>query len=247
MDIGYIQIDRRSPLPLYKQLEDSIVRAIGDGTLKAGDKLPTEDELAESLGLSRPVVRQAYGALVGAKLVVRERGRGSFVQPMRSGPLSNTLLGFSQETLLSGHIPATRVLALREGELPERLAHEVEDPFHSWFYLERVRFTDGVPSQHLKTWVPRDRFPDIESYDFEVSSLYSTLFELYGVRPDLARRTVRATGADAATARILNVPEGTPIAQMDNIVYDEDGVLMEVGLEDYLGDSCSFSFEVRND
>lgn len=139
------------------------------------------------------------------------------------------------------------MLALREGELPERLAREVEDPFHSWFYLERVRFTDGVPSQHLKTWVPRDRFPDIESYDFEVSSLYSTLFELYGVRPDLARRTVRATGADAATAQILNVPEGTPIAQMDNIVYDEDGVLMEVGLEDYLGDSCSFSFEVRND
>ena len=93
----YIQIDRTSPLPLYKQLEDSIVRAIGDGELEAGDKLPTEEELADQFGLSRPVVRQAYGALVGAKLVVRERGRGSFVKELKTGPLTNSLLGFSQE------------------------------------------------------------------------------------------------------------------------------------------------------
>lgn len=142
----YIQIDRTSPLPLYKQLEDSIVRAIGDGELKAGDKLPTEEELADQFGLSRPVVRQAYGALVGAKLVVRERGRGSFVKELKTGPLTNSLLGFSQETLLSGHIPVTKVLAFEKSRLPERLGQMVENPWDEWFYLERVRFTDGVPS-----------------------------------------------------------------------------------------------------
>ena len=62
MDVGYITIDRSLPVPLYKQLEDSIMRAIGAGDLKPGDKLPTEEEIAEDLGLSRPVVRQAYGA-----------------------------------------------------------------------------------------------------------------------------------------------------------------------------------------
>lgn len=245
MDTSYISIDRTSPLPLYKQLEDCIVSAIGEGVLKEGDKLPTEGDLERELGLSRPVVRQAYGALVGAQLVIRERGRGSFVRPLHPGSLANSLLGFSQETLLNGHIPITWVLAFRLTNLPESLANHVKAPQERWFFLERVRFTDGVPTSHLKTWVPADRFPDIGSYDFEVDSLYATLFKLYGVRPNLARRTVCATGAEEETARALEVPVGTPIARMENIVFDEQDELMEVGIEDYPGDSCSFSFEVH--
>lgn len=242
----YIQIDRTSPLPLYKQLEDSIVRAIGDGELKAGDKLPTEEELADQFGLSRPVVRQAYGALVGAKLVVRERGRGSFVKELKPGPLTNSLLGFSQETLLSGHIPVTKVLAFEKSRLPERLGQMVENPWDEWFYLERVRFTDGVPSSHLKTWVPVERFPGIGTYNFEIDSLYATLYKLYGVRPNLSRRTVWATAADERTANALQVEPGSPVSKLVNVVYDERDQLMEVGVEHYPADTYSFTFEVHD-
>lgn len=246
MASDYIHIDRTSPLPLYKQLEDSIVRAIGEGELKTGDKLPTEDELAESYGLSRPVVRQAYGALVGARLVSRERGRGSFVRSPGSIRPHSSLLGFAQETLLTGGTPVTRVLAFERMDLPEALARRAGTDAADWYYLERVRFTDDVASSHLRTWVPYSRFPSIGSYDFAIDSLYSTLFKLYGVRPNRARRTVWATGADEATAAAMGLAVGSPVMKMENIVYDEQDRLMEVGIEFYLPDVQSFTFEVHS-
>ena len=246
MDTGFIKIDRSSPLPLYKQLEDRIVKAIGEGVLKTGDKLPTEDELAEAFGLSRPVVRQAYGALVGARLVSRERGRGSFVRAPSSIRPHASLLGFSQETLLTGGIPVTRVLSFGRAELPENLSSCISSAFSDAFFLERVRFTNGTASSHLKTWVPYERFPGIGSYDFTIDSLYATLFKLYGVRPTRAVRTVWASAADARTAEAMELEPGSPVIRMLNIVYDEQDELMEVGIEFYLPDIQSFTFEVHS-
>jgi GntR family transcriptional regulator, transcriptional repressor for pyruvate dehydrogenase complex len=46
----------------------------------AGDRLPTENEIAQVFGVSRPVVRQALGRLQTDGLVVSRRGSGTFVQ-----------------------------------------------------------------------------------------------------------------------------------------------------------------------
>lgn len=53
-----------------------IEQRITDGTLRAGDRLPAERDLAELLGVSRNSVREALRALESMDLVVREPGRG---------------------------------------------------------------------------------------------------------------------------------------------------------------------------
>lgn len=67
--------------PKYQVLRNAIVGAISGGEWKPGMRLPTEAELAQLLPYSLGTVQKAYGELVRNGLVVRSRGRGSFVAP----------------------------------------------------------------------------------------------------------------------------------------------------------------------
>src|SRR5262245_52894363 len=67
--------------PKYQTLRAAIVGAISSGEWTPGDRLPTEAELAQTLPYSLGTIQKAYGELVKSGLVVRARGRGSFVAP----------------------------------------------------------------------------------------------------------------------------------------------------------------------
>jgi GntR family transcriptional repressor for pyruvate dehydrogenase complex len=64
-------------------LVDTVVARIREvieqGRLRAGDRLPTEAELSEQLGVSRTVVREAVSQLESLGLLSVQRGRGMFV------------------------------------------------------------------------------------------------------------------------------------------------------------------------
>ncbi len=66
---------------LVSDLVEAISREIAEGRLQAGDRLPTEAEMASSAGVSRTVVREAVAALKAAKLVHTRQGAGAFVLP----------------------------------------------------------------------------------------------------------------------------------------------------------------------
>jgi len=72
-------VEQSSDAPKYLVLRDAIIGAISSGDWTPGMRLPTEAELAQSLPYSLGTVQKAYGELVRNGLVVRSRGRGSFV------------------------------------------------------------------------------------------------------------------------------------------------------------------------
>lgn len=244
MDTSYISIDRTSAVPMYKQLEECISCAIGSGALKPGDKLPTEDELADAFGISRPVTRQAYSSLVSENLIVRERGRGSFVKARNYGSLASNILSFSQETILQGHVPTTRVLSFERGSLPDHVAEGRCPAGGDWFYLERTRYSDGVPAVYLETWIPAE-FDKLAGIDFNEHSLYASFLELYDVIPTEAHRSVWAENADSRDAELLSIEEGTALAILKSYVRDQSGRLIEVSIERYPGSNLRFDFEVH--
>src|SRR4029453_19596950 len=75
-------VGQSSDAPKYLVLRDAIIGAISSGDWTPGMRLPTEAELAQSLPYSLGTVQKAYGELVKTGLVVRARGRGSFVAPV---------------------------------------------------------------------------------------------------------------------------------------------------------------------
>ena len=64
---------------LYRRIADSVADAIESGQYKLGDRLPTERELAEQFGVSRPTLREAMIALEMLGMIEARHGLGIYV------------------------------------------------------------------------------------------------------------------------------------------------------------------------
>lgn len=72
--------------PAYIRLAEAIGRAIAQGALKPGERLPPHRDLAHSLGLGVGTVSKAYAEASARGLIYGHVGRGSFVNAPLSGP-----------------------------------------------------------------------------------------------------------------------------------------------------------------
>jgi DNA-binding FadR family transcriptional regulator len=81
-----IRLSARSGESSSAQVASQLRELISSGRLKEGDVLPSEDGLAEQLGVGRKIVRYAYGKLVEEGLLVRDFPRNKRVAGKRSRP-----------------------------------------------------------------------------------------------------------------------------------------------------------------
>lgn len=75
-------IDRQRPVPLYFQLKTLLLEEMTSGRYAPGDRLPTEQELCQRFAVSRTPVTRALSELAEEGVVLRHRGRGTFVNPL---------------------------------------------------------------------------------------------------------------------------------------------------------------------
>lgn len=118
---------------LSKQIAEQLREAIVSGQFKIGDRLPTEDELAQRYGVSRPSVREALKRLAAQNLVRARRGPtgGNFVVQPSYEDLAESLS--ASATLLVGMgaldieeiIEARRML--QSGCLKLAISHATEE------------------------------------------------------------------------------------------------------------------------
>ena len=72
-------IDKSSPIPVYYQLKNDLISKISEGVWKPGDCISSERELCDIYGVSRMTIRQAIGELVQEGILLRIKGKGTFV------------------------------------------------------------------------------------------------------------------------------------------------------------------------
>ncbi|WP_206830208.1 GntR family transcriptional regulator [Alicyclobacillus fructus] len=87
MSALWLQVDPRSPTPVYQQIVDGIKAAVAAGWLQPGDRLPSVRDLAVSLAINHNTVAKAYQELERSRVIEVVRGRGTFVaQPGQRPP-----------------------------------------------------------------------------------------------------------------------------------------------------------------
>jgi GntR family transcriptional regulator len=229
-----------SPQPLYLRVYRLIADEIASGSLGPGDRLPSERELTERLGVSRATVRRALGELATDGLVEASAGRGSFVS---TGPLvepPNALLSFTELGQRHGLQATARVLRLqkRPATIEEAERFGVA-PGADLVELERLRLLDAVPVAVDVTRFPLARVPHALTTDFETASLYDVL-EGAGFPPVRAAYTVEALPAPEREGALLGIQVGEPTLVAETAAYDPSDRLVELARTHYRADRYRF-------
>ena len=89
--------------PRYQQLKDLIITRISSGELGPNDRVPSENELVESMSVSRMTANRALRELTDEGYVERIAGRGTFVSDFRSHSHVLEVHNIADEIALRGH------------------------------------------------------------------------------------------------------------------------------------------------
>jgi len=94
-----IKIDSNLKNSIYKQIVDQVEHGARDGSLKAGEILPSMNVMAAKYGISRETVKKAYGVLVGKGIIEARHGKGFYVKDLSSGARTEVLVLFDKFSL----------------------------------------------------------------------------------------------------------------------------------------------------
>jgi GntR family transcriptional regulator len=201
-------------LPKYRQLLQLLRTRILSGELPPGVRLPTEDELMRTYGLSRGTVRRALEQLGAEGLVVTTQGSGSYVSARHPNSVPFRFA--------SGGEPAAQFRVLTREVVPaaievaERLALPLGEPV---IHFSRQRLVGSAVVAYSERYLPRSLCPDLLEQDLTVQSVHDILVahsELPLLRAVLEIEAQLLEDDDAAA---LAVAPRTPAIVITRLTY----------------------------
>ncbi|WP_404302578.1 histidine utilization repressor [Alicycliphilus denitrificans] len=194
---------------LYQQVKDHIARKIQDGSWKAGDRLPSENELVLQFGISRMTVNRALRELTEQGRIVRVAGVGSFVA---EGKPQSTLLqiaNLASEIRARGHDYRCQVLSVERVAASMEVAAALDlRTGESVFHALCVHLEDGVPVQLEDRYVNPRIVPDFIEQDF--AQLQPSEFLVRNVPYDQMEHVVDAVLPTREQAQLLEMEPTQP-------------------------------------
>lgn len=234
-------------LPRYRQIINYYADQIDSGKLVEGEQMPTEGEICALFSVSRITVRQALDELSRTGRIAKVQGRGSFVAARKTDLQLNHLLGFSEEMRQQGLVPSTRIIEKSIVRPGEQVANALKiSSTQQILYILRVRCANDVPTAVEAVHIPFHRFPSLEHHDL-TSSLYSLLYENFGLQAGSATQSIQAGKATRRDAELLEMRPGEPVLNITRISYDMEGHPFENVISVYRGDRYVFTVTLNRE
>ena len=227
----------------YVRLRRAVHNLIDSGVLQPGQALPSERDLSQQLSLSRVTVRRALSGLVESGLLTQRHGAGSFVAERIQRSFSR-LTSFTDDLRERGLNPRSEFFERSVGEVtPEEAMALNLSPGSGVVRIYRVRYGGDSPLAVERTLVPHALLPNPESVE---NSLYEAL-QPHGHRPVRALQHLRAVALEGETARLLQLPEGSPGLLIERRAFLADGRVVESTRSFYRGDAYDFVAELHSE
>ena len=190
--------------PLYARVKDHILANIRSGAWEAGRRVPSENELVESFGISRMTANRALRELTAEGFLSRVPGVGTFVKEQPALSSLMELRNIAEEIAQRGHHHSSRVMSKREIESNPALAEEFEDrSLKQLFHLVIVHEENGVPVQLEDRYVNPLVAPGFLDHDFTRTTPTAVLLSAAPV--DELEHTVEAVLPSPEQQRLLAI------------------------------------------
>ncbi|MFK0692238.1 GntR family transcriptional regulator [Mesorhizobium sp. IMUNJ 23033] len=221
-DPGHRSSQMRGPLPVHLQISEMLIREIAAGRLADGARLPTEREMAASLGIAVGTLRRALADLTEKGLLDRIQGSGNYVRAR--GELFGVYAFFRLERIGGGGLPSADILSVERLQKPSDLPEfgNAEEAHR----IRRLRRLDGQPAAVEEIWLDANRAARLEREDLS-ESLYLHYRLALGFSIVRAEdRIAVAPVPDWAPAEFRPTP-GTVVGFIERIAWAGDGASVE--------------------
>ena len=222
----------------YQKIIDYLGGKIATGELGVGEKVPSENELAEQFGVARMTANRAVRELVHRKVLVRVKGAGSYVAPRRYDQTPVEILPISEQVRNGGAIYSASVRILEERPLISEVAESMHaKPGSRTFYSEILHREDSIPIQLERRWVNPKVAPAYLEQDFLVETPTEYLIRM--VPLTRVEYCISAERASADLIEILQLRAGEPVLLLRRKTWSGLDVVTMV---DLLHPGSRFSF-----
>ena len=195
--------------PRYQQLKDLIIGRILSGDLQPADRVPSENELAVAMQVSRMTANRAMRELNDEGYVERIAGRGTFVADFRARSQLVEVQNIADEIAGRGHRHTSTVLQQSLQHARGAVARALHvDQDAEVFHLQLIHFENGKPIQVEDRHVLADFAPDCLAQDFTQVTPSAYLTSMAPLQE--AEQVVRAEIPDAAICAHLDMKNDEP-------------------------------------
>lgn len=204
--------------PRYQQLKELIIRQISDGKLRPRDRVPSENELVGSAGVSRMTANRALRELTNEGYVERIAGVGTFVADLKAASHVLEVRNIADEIAHRGHSHSADVL----GRSRESADAEVADALQvqvgeAVFHLLVVHKENGAPIQHENRYVLASFAPDCLDQDFAKITPSAYLSAISPLQE--AQQIVRAVMPDDEVRQTLKMKDREPCLMVRRLTW----------------------------
>lgn len=208
-------VDRNSPLPLWAQLYNDLVRRLKAEAF--GATFPGEHGLADEYEVSRHTVREALSRLRQVGILDSGRGRRTAVRTARIEQPLGALYSLFGEVQSRGMHQRSEVLtreARRDPTVAARLGTDADTEF---VYLERLRYADEQPLALDRTWLLASLARPLLAADLTATGVYAELARLRGVQITDGQERIHAVVPTADQRRLLDLGRRVALLGIDRI------------------------------
>ncbi|MDT0263741.1 GntR family transcriptional regulator [Jatrophihabitans lederbergiae] len=224
-DKPFRRVDPSSPIPYYVQICEFLRSRIKSGEWPRGAQIPTEAELCKAYDVSRITIRQAVALLERDGLLVRGRGRGTFVREPSLTAAPRSVSSFSTELRDLGMKAGSRILETGTVAAAPEMAAEMDLEVGSELIsLRRLRTADDRVIGVQDTLLVASRFAGLLDVLHDGTSLYEVMQDYYGVLATGATEVFGVTGVKREDAKLLDCKVGQPAFEVTRVTFDDHGV-----------------------
>ncbi|WP_327402408.1 GntR family transcriptional regulator [Streptomyces sp. NBC_01288] len=216
--------------PKYVRLAQTLQGRIEDGTYAPGTRVPSENQLVQAFGMSRPTVVRALELLKRDGWLESRQGYGTIVRGRPAVVEEKDRRGSAELTRDESRVPG-RLVEVGRVAVPARVASVLGLPKRAKVLMRRFLVEeDGEPVELVSSYFPAGL---IEGTELESAAPLSggTRAHLEArkkVRFDHVTERVSARLPDTGEAQLLGLPDGVPVLSVLVIARDASGQALQV-------------------
>jgi len=237
-------------MPVYYQIKQTIRQWIINKEFRSGEKIPSENHIAEIFGVSRVTVRQAISHLIQEGFLDVQKGEGTFVTKNVDliDSFSFEFSGFIDDVLHQLPGFRTKSVEIFKTVAPRHVAEKLEltSENREVVQINRVRlFRDRFLTYSVNS-LPLEIGLKVRESDLYERRLLEILSQDLKIQFTEAVQTVEALFASQEVAEKIGVASGSPVLFVERIMYTKKRKPVELFQSTYRGDLHKFIVRFKN-